>query len=67
MGIRDGAGIFGYFMLGEAGTEAFPRGAPVNTDDRLSLEFSAPRALYVDTTTELAAPCGAAGEPASRI
>jgi tetratricopeptide (TPR) repeat protein len=45
-------GIFGYFVLDEEDSARFAAGARVNTDDRLPLEFSAPRALYLDTTEQ---------------
>ena len=47
--IRDWPGVLGYLMLGEADARRYAGGAPLNTDDRLPLEFSAPRALYLDT------------------
>jgi tetratricopeptide (TPR) repeat protein len=37
-------------VLGEEDTRRLSEGAGLNTDDRLPLEFSAPRALYLDTT-----------------
>jgi spermidine synthase len=43
-------GVLGYFMLGEEDTPKLLEGAGLNTDDRLSLEFTAPRGLYRDTT-----------------
>ena len=49
IGVRAWPGILGFFMLGEADTARFARGGGLNTDDRLPLEFSAPRALYLDT------------------
>ncbi len=49
IGVRAWPGILGFFMLGEADTAGFARGGGLNTDDRLPLEFSAPRALYLDT------------------
>jgi spermidine synthase len=52
IGMRGWAGLLGYFALGEADTARYARGARLNTDDRLSLEFSAPRALYLDTHAE---------------
>jgi len=42
-------GVLGFFMLGEEDTRRFSEGAGLNTDDQLPLEFSAPRALYLDT------------------
>ena len=52
IGMRGWSGVLGYFVLGEGDTARYARGADVNTDDRLSLEFSAPRALYLDTHAE---------------
>jgi spermidine synthase len=49
IGVRAWPGILGFFMLGEADTARFAQGGGLNTDDRLPLEFSAPRALYMDT------------------
>lgn len=46
------AGILGYFVLGAGDAGRYASHADVNTDDRLSLEFSAPRALYLDTHAE---------------
>ena len=50
VGIGSWAGVLGYLMLDENDAARFAEGAGLNTDDRLPLEFSAPRALYVDTT-----------------
>jgi spermidine synthase len=52
IGVHGWAGVLGYFALGEGDTARYAQGAPVNTDDRLALEFSAPRALYLDTHAE---------------
>jgi spermidine synthase len=41
--------LLGFFTLGETDTVRFVERAGTNTDDRLPLEFSAPRALYLDT------------------
>lgn len=41
--------LLGLFALGEADTARFAEHAGTNTDDRLPLEFSAPRALYLET------------------
>ncbi len=49
VGIVRWAGLFGYFMLSEQDVARFSDGAGLNTDDRLPLEFSAPRALYLET------------------
>jgi spermidine synthase len=50
IGIMAWPGVLGYFMLGEGDVARLTRGAGLNTDDRLPLEFSAPRALYLETT-----------------
>ncbi len=49
IGIPDWPGVFGDFMLNSADASRYADGARLNTDDRLPLEFSAPRALYSDT------------------
>jgi spermidine synthase len=49
IGMRGWAGLLGYFVLGDLDVARYAQGAPVNTDDRLALEFSAPRALYLET------------------
>jgi tetratricopeptide (TPR) repeat protein len=49
IGIHDWPGVMGYFMLGGQDVGLYADGARLNTDDRLPLEFSAPRALYADT------------------
>jgi len=49
IGVRAWPGMLGFFMLGEADTARLAQGGGLNTDDRLPLEFSAPRALYLDT------------------
>jgi spermidine synthase len=43
------AGILGFFVLGEADAARLAAGSGLNTDDRLPLEWSAPRSIYVDT------------------
>jgi tetratricopeptide (TPR) repeat protein len=43
------AGMLGFFVLGEADAARLADGSGLNTDDRLPLEWSAPRSLYVDT------------------
>jgi len=45
-------GVLGLFALGETDTARLVEGATTNTDDRLPLEFSAPRALHLDTGRE---------------
>ena len=52
IGMRGWSGLLGYFVLGPEDAARYARGAAVNTDDRLALEFSAPRALYLDTHAE---------------
>src|SRR5262249_10854698 len=47
--IREWPGVLGQFMLGEADAARYAEAAGINTDDGLPLEFSAPRALYLDT------------------
>lgn len=44
--------VLGLFTLGEEDTARLVERAPTNTDDRLTLEFSAPRALYLATGAE---------------
>jgi tetratricopeptide (TPR) repeat protein len=41
--------VLGYFALGSEDTARLVSAGPRNTDDRLPLEFSAPRALYLNT------------------
>lgn len=50
IGVERWPGVLGFFVLDESDTARFAEGARLNTDDRLELEFSAPRALYLDTT-----------------
>ncbi|MBI4355672.1 MAG: fused MFS/spermidine synthase [Candidatus Omnitrophica bacterium] len=50
VGIHGAAGLLSLFQLGEADARAFSRDARLNTDDQLWLEFSAPWALYAQTT-----------------
>ena len=45
-------GVLGVFALGETDAARLVDRAGTNTDDRLPLEFSAPRALYLDTARE---------------
>ena len=49
IGVRAWPGILGFFMLNDADTARFAERGGLNTDDKLPLEFSAPRALYLDT------------------
>jgi spermidine synthase len=50
LGIRGWAGVLGFFALREDDAARLGAGAGLNTDDRLPLEFSAPRSLHVDTS-----------------
>jgi spermidine synthase len=50
VGLRAWPNLLGLFRLGEQDTAQLAAGAGLNADDRLPLEFSAPRALYLDTT-----------------
>jgi spermidine synthase len=47
--MRSWAGMLGFFVLGEADAARLADGSGLNTDDRLPLEWSAPRSVYVDT------------------
>jgi len=49
MELMSWGGILGFFMLGDGDTERYAAGAGLNRDDRLPLEFSAPRAMYLDS------------------
>jgi spermidine synthase len=56
IGVHHGAAMAGYLVLAEDDVSRLTEGLGLNTDDRLPLEFSAPRALYRDTVgTNLAA------------
>jgi hypothetical protein len=50
LGMGGWAGLLGLFVLGEEDAARLAAGAGVNSDDRLPLEFGAPRALYLDTS-----------------
>jgi tetratricopeptide (TPR) repeat protein len=45
--MEDAAGIFGFYLLDDAGLRKLSAGAPINTDDRTLLEYHAPRSLLV--------------------
>jgi spermidine synthase len=60
IGVQQGAAIAGYLALSEEDTTRFTEDARLNTDDRLPLEFSAPRALYLDTVDSNLAAIGSA-------
>ena len=46
-GVIGWAGLFGYAVMGPDEAARLTRDADLNTDDRLPLEFSAPRSLYL--------------------
>jgi spermidine synthase len=50
LGVDHWAGLLGFFMLRSDAVARLGEGAGLNTDDRLPLEFRAPRGLYVETT-----------------
>lgn len=50
IGLRSASALLSDFVLGEEDVERYASGAPINTDDLLPLEFSAPLSLYFDTT-----------------
>jgi spermidine synthase len=47
LGMEDAAGLFGFYLLDDAGLRTFSAGAEINTDDRTLLEYHAPRSLLV--------------------
>jgi spermidine synthase len=47
LGMEDAAGLFGFYLLDDAGLRTFSSGAQINTDDRTLLEYHAPRSLLV--------------------
>jgi spermidine synthase len=47
LGMQDGAGLFGFYLLDDAGLRKFSSGAQINTDDQTLLEYHAPRSLLV--------------------
>jgi tetratricopeptide (TPR) repeat protein len=47
LGMDEPAGIFGFYMLDDAGLRDFSAGTPINTDDLTLLEYHAPRSLLV--------------------
>jgi spermidine synthase len=49
MGISGAIGLVTLFELGAGDVDRFVEGSDLNTDDRLRLEFNAPKSLYVDT------------------
>ncbi len=47
LGMEEPAGLFGFYLLDDAGLRKFSSGAQLNTDDRTLLEYHAPRSLLV--------------------
>ena len=47
LGMEEAAGLFGFYLLDDAGLRKFSSGAQFNTDDRTLLEYHAPRSLLV--------------------
>ena len=47
LGMDQPAGLFGFYMLDDAGLRNFSSGAQINTDDLTLLEYHAPRSLLV--------------------
>jgi tetratricopeptide (TPR) repeat protein len=47
LGMEDPAGLFGFYLLDDAGLRNFSAGARINTDDQTLLEYHAPRSLLV--------------------
>jgi predicted membrane-bound spermidine synthase len=47
LGMDEPAGLFGFYMLDDAGLRNFSSGAQLNTDDLTLLEYHAPRSLLV--------------------
>lgn len=45
LGMEEPAGLFGFYLLDDAGLRKFSSGAQFNTDDRTLLEYHAPRSL----------------------
>jgi spermidine synthase len=47
LGMEAPAGIFGFYLLDDAGLRKFSTGAQINTDDQTLLEYRAPQSLLV--------------------
>jgi tetratricopeptide (TPR) repeat protein len=47
LGMETGAGLFGFYLLDDAGLRKFASGEQMNTDDQTLLEYRAPRSLLV--------------------
>jgi spermidine synthase len=52
VGASDSFGLLSTFLAGERGVSRFSSGAPLQSDDRMALEFSAPRALRTPAARE---------------
>jgi spermidine synthase len=52
IGARSWASVLGYFALDEADSKRYTEDGRLNTDDRLPLEFSAPRSIYLNTVPQ---------------
>jgi spermidine synthase len=52
IGVTSGHHLIAHALLDDAGARSFASTAPLNTDDNLLVEFSAPRNLYRETSTE---------------
>ncbi len=52
LGLGGWAGLLGYFALREDDAARLGMGSALNSDDRLPLEFSAPRSLYTNTSMQ---------------
>ena len=46
VGIKDCYGVLGHFLMDEQSVQGYSAGAPLHTDNRPILEFSAPKSLY---------------------
>ncbi|HET6142493.1 MAG TPA: fused MFS/spermidine synthase [Candidatus Acidoferrales bacterium] len=47
LGMQDGAGLFGFYLLDDTGLRKFSDGARINSDDQTLLEYHAPLSLLV--------------------
>jgi predicted membrane-bound spermidine synthase/tetratricopeptide (TPR) repeat protein len=47
LGMEEAPGLFGFYLLDDAGLRKFSAGAQINTDDRTLLEYHAPQSLLV--------------------
>src|SRR5712664_2900263 len=47
LGMEEAAGLFGFYLLDDAGLRAFSSRAQINSDDRTLLEYHAPRSLLI--------------------